>query len=316
MNFNKIPLSLILLFSAVLISCHSEKEKVPVIDVEHTVPKEINQVVGIGRVRPLAGIVELAVEENGIVQDVRKQEGDSVKKGEVIIILNTSNASLKKQQINDQIRTQNEQIKVDETGIQELNFQLSNLNKTIKTSEALLKKGAETKENLDALYTDKKVLESKIEQSKKVVSVGQTKVRELQTQEALAENIIGKSIVKAPSDGVLLTQDAKVGAALHALEAFASFAPDSPWIVEAEVDEMFANRLQIGQKVNIHYIGQNEVISTGTISSLSPYLSNKSLFSDEPAEKQDRRVRRLKVKIDHTDNLLLNSKVECNIQIQ
>lgn len=316
MSFKKNDIFMLLSGIILLASCQSKKAEKNEVTTGLSIPKEINQVVGVGRVLPLHGLVDLAVEEGGIVQSVEKEEGDSVKKGEVIIVLNTSEASLKRQQTVRQINVQQQQNNADELNIQQLDIQLNSLLKKMKTSEQLVGKGAETKENLDALYTDRDVLESQIVQNKKMLAVGQAKIKELQTQLAISENALGKGVVKAPSDGILLTQKAKVGAAVHALEAFANFAPASPLIVDAEVDEMFANRLSVGQKVTVHYMGHDTTIATGEISSLSPDLSNKSQFSDEPAEKQDRRVRRIKIQLDSHAGLLINSKVECNIQIQ
>lgn len=316
MNFKKNNILILISGIILLTSCQSKDKTTDTANSKLSIPKEINQVVGVGRVLPLHGLVDLAVEEGGIVVSVDKEEGDSVKKGEVIIVLNTSDASLKRQQADRQIGIQQDQNAADALNIQQLDIQLKSLLKKIRISEQLVDKGAETRENLEALYTDRDVLESQLTQNKKMLTVGQTKIKELQTQLAISENALKKGVVKAPADGILLTQKAKVGAALHALEAFANFAPASPLIVEAEVDEMFANRLSIGQKVTVHYIGHDTTIATGAISSLSPDLSNKSQFSDEPAEKQDRRVRRLRIKLDNATGLLINAKVECNIQIQ
>ncbi|MCO5232998.1 MAG: hypothetical protein LC105_04600 [Chitinophagales bacterium] len=316
MNYNRMKSFFLVFAMLLLLACNSENKEIIKDNANLSIPQDISHVIAIGRIAPLHGIVYLAVEESGIVQSVGKEEGDSVRKGDVIIELNAAGAFLNRQQIDNQINTQLEQIKVDELSIQQLLIQLNSKEKSIKTIELLSDKGADTKENLDAAYTDRDILIAQIAQSRKKIDVAQSKLKELSSQRAIAENELGKSVVKSPSNGVLLSQDAKVGAAFRAFETFASFAPEGPWVVESEVDEMFANRLHIGQKVSIRYMGHDKVISTGTISSLSPNLSNKSLFSDEPAEMQDRRVRRFKVLLDSTDYLLLNSKVECNIQIQ
>ena len=45
------------------------------------------------------------------------------------------------------------------------------------------------------------------------------------------------------------------------------------------------------------------------------FLKKKSLFTDQAGEKEDRRVRQIKIGLDHPEQLLLNARVECVIDI-
>jgi hypothetical protein len=47
----------------------------------------------------------------------------------------------------------------------------------------------------------------------------------------------------------------------------------------------------------------------------SSFLKKKSLFTDQSGEKEDRRVRTIKLLLDAPENLLLNARVECVIDI-
>jgi len=154
-----------------------------------------------------------------------------------------------------------------------------------------------------------------LNKSKQTVAVSKAQLRELRAQLKSAQNSLHQKTIKAPSDGILLSIDAKSGSAIQALESFATFAPEGKWVVHGEADEMFANRLKKGQRVRIHYIGNSSTITNGKIISLSPKLSNKSFFTDVPGEQQDRRVRRFKVLLDSADHLLINAKVECEIHL-
>lgn len=48
----------------------------------------------------------------------------------------------------------------------------------------------------------------------------------------------------------------------------------------------------------------------------SPYLRKKSLFADNSANLEDRRVREVRVQLDNPENVLIGARVECIIDVQ
>lgn len=281
-----------------------------------SVPKQVNIVVGIGKVEPKEGIVSLASNSGGIVDSVPKHAGDTMKKGETILSLQQEDLRLKVDEIKAKIQTQQEQIESNKVAVGQYKAQLQDKEATLKVSEKLVKSGAETNQNVSALKTEKKVLEVELNKSQQQVAVSQSRLNELQAQLNSTQNNLQNQSINAPTDGVLLSIEAKKGEAIQPLESFATFAGNGPLVVHGEADEMFANKLQIGQDVKVHYIGSQETITTGKIIYLSPTLSNKSLFKDVPGEQQDRRVRKFKVLLNKTNNLLINTKVECKIYLK
>jgi len=87
-------------------------------------------------------------------------------------------------------------------------------------------------------------------------------------------------------------------------------------IVRAEIDELFADRLAEGQQVEIRYVGSDSTIATGKVMYLSPWLKKKSLFTQRAGDQEDRLVRELKVSLDNGSSLILNSRVECVINVK
>lgn len=275
----------------------------------------VARVVGIGKVEPQNGIVNLASDVSGIIEEVNKLDGDSVRKGEIILVLKNREEQLKVAQIQQQMKAAQQTINANLTGIHENEIQLENKATQLARAQNLLKVGGETQENVQQLQTDQKVLQSQLQKSKAIVSESRANLDELKSQLAIARQDLDSRIIRAPSDGMILNMNVRKGEALTALSTFATLAPDEPMVVHGEADEMFANQLKPGQSVTIYNIGDNARITTGKIISLSYSLSNKSLFSDEPGEQQDRRVRRFKVLLDSTSKLLINTKVSCDIAI-
>ncbi len=308
----------IVLVSLLLFSCSAKRSPAEEGQAKDSalVPARITEVVGIGKVEPEAGIVHLAAEVGGIVKSVALQAGDRIKKGGVILTLAHTDAALKVRQIKKQMATQQQQVEADRIATGQYRLQLQEKTSILSTSEKLLQSGAETRQNVQKLRTDIKVLQVQLAKSEKAVAIGQSKLAELRAQWRAAEHTLEEKTIKAPADGVVLHINVEVGSAIQPLESFGTFAAKGPLVVHGEADELFANRLAIGQKVSIHHIGAKQTITTGTVSTLAPALSNKSLFTDVPGELQDRRVRRFKVRLDSTANLLINTKVACTIYLK
>ncbi|MDR2282297.1 MAG: efflux RND transporter periplasmic adaptor subunit, partial [Sphingobacterium sp.] len=90
---------------------------------------------------------------------------------------------------------------------------------------------------------------------------------------------------------------------------------DNP-IVEAEVDELFANEVKLGQEVLIYPMTNRNEGKKGVIIYVNPILSNKSIFYETANEAQDRRVRRVKIQIKERTDFVINTKVDCMIKIR
>ena len=80
----------ILLVSMLFIACGNKQEK------SETVTSELmpSQIVGIGKVVPNGGIVNLAAPTSGIVNEIYVNAGDTVKKGNLILTLNSTDEEL------------------------------------------------------------------------------------------------------------------------------------------------------------------------------------------------------------------------------
>jgi len=59
----------------------------------------------------------------------------------------------------------------------------------------------------------------------------------------------------------------------------------------------------------------DDILAEGEVIYLSPYLKKKSLFSDNSANMEDRRVREVRIRLNGNSNLLINSRVEAVIDL-
>ena len=279
-----------------------------------TKPEQIKEIVGVGKVEPENGIVNLASADGGIVREVYKTKGEKVTTGAAILKLDDDLAQEKIKQTMSQIATQSTQVELERKTAGELNYKIANKRTLLDRTEQLVKSGAETKQYLDDTKTELNVLLNNLEEKILSVAVAQKKLIELDRQLATSKTEADRKTVKAPTNGTLLSISAKVGGALGANETFAEFAADGPIVVRAEIDELFADKVQNGQVAEIRNVGSSTTLAMGKVTYMAAYLKKKSLFAEKTDDKEDRRVREITITLDNDAKLLLNAKVECIIK--
>ncbi|MDY0183703.1 MAG: HlyD family efflux transporter periplasmic adaptor subunit [Proteiniphilum sp.] len=302
-------LSAILLLTA----CGNRNEKNSIPAAE---PLTVTQVVGIGKVIPQGGVVELAAPASGIVEERFFVAGDKVAAGDLILVLEKKDETLSLQESDAGIATQQLQVESARLALEQERIALDDLRRRHLDAVELLTVGAVTGEEVRRLQND---LDQGTEQLKKVENdyrLQQSRLREMQTARAARENNLSQRSFRAPSGGTLLTLTPRAGEAVTMHQPYGRIAPERPLMVTAEIDELFADRLAVGQRCTIHLPGDSNVAATGSVTRLSPDLKRKSLFSDSGSDLEDRRIREIEVSLDEVPRtLFIESKVECRVEI-
>lgn len=278
-------------------------------------PANARQVVGIGRVEPGQDIINLATQDGGVVRRLLIREGDRVKAGAAVLELEKSVAEARLPQIRARAATQQAQVSADEKAVAEAETRLANLQKNLARIQDLFNKNVETAQNRDNAQFEVQNQQASVERLRAVVQVSRGRLQEFNNELDIANRELGLKTVKAPVDGRILSVSTQTGNALPPQSAFAELAPDGPTIVRCEVDELLADRVLPGQKAVIRTMGAGEILATGEVIYAAPLLKRKSLFAETPGEKEDRRVREVKILLHDPKNLLLNARVECVINL-
>lgn len=311
-------LFLLLLFTFVISGC-GNREDTPMngapAGTNVTRPSSITEVVGIGRVEPPNDVVPLAAPVGGIVAKVLRRDGDSVHAGDVLVTLNDATEKLAVAQITQRIATQTTQVKLDDANVIETEARLANKRRYAATTELLMKTGAATKQNLDDAETEIRTLEATLSRYRAAVGVSKERLKELQAERISAVHEQDLRTFRAPTDGLVLDMELQVGTSVTQYQAYSQFAPRGENLVRCEVDELFADRVGVGQFVEIRLIGNQDIVAKGVITSISPYLRKKSLFSEKTNDQEDRRVREVVIHVKTSTALLINAKVECFIKL-
>jgi multidrug resistance efflux pump len=277
---------------------------------------EVYEVVGVGKVEPEKEIISLAAATGGVVKEIYRNDGDSIKKGEPLVRLDDELELIRVSQLRSQYNSQKSQEEIDKLSLRESEERLSNKKKLLESVRTLTLKGAETKQTLDDLETEVTTLSLIVEKDSVTVKLSGSRLKELAEQVRYAEAEASKKILRSPYEGLMLEMHIEKGSAVNQFEKYADVAPSGPMTVRTEVDELFAGRLSNGLDADIRFVGSDSVVAKGKVIFLSPYLKKKSLFSQKANDQEDRLVREVRIRLDGENGLILNSKVESVIKLK
>ena len=285
---------------------------------ENRVSVEVSPVtvaVGIGKIVPQGGVSKLASPVAGIVVEIAVATGDKVKSGDLLLTLDNTDASLALSEINSRLVTQQKSIQSAELMKEQGLTRLREKERKLNDARELFDAGAVTGENVRNLQNDYDLEKQGQEKLQNDILLQESQLREIVSQKNMRSEELSRTSLRAPMDGIVLDVLPKKGEAVNRYETYMMLAPDAPLIVQAEIDEMFSNRLALGQSCEIRDAGNPQPVAQGKILSISPDLKKKSLFSDSGQDLQDRRVREIEISIDKDTNLLIDTKVECMIHL-
>jgi multidrug resistance efflux pump len=301
---------LLLCFSLLLSACKADKEKKEVLPSN---PAENNMIVGVANVEPQGRIVSLYAEVGGIVEQINYDINDSVKKDQVIIKLDALVEQAQLQQAQSKISTQKAAIEVAKAQLASAQVKLNNAKTNYERNQRLKQFDGVSQQLVDDSKFAYESAQSDLTSAQANLSERNNQLKEQETDIAYFQKVIDRKSIKAPADGKLLSMDVRVGNSVNSSQAVADFAPAGNLIAITEVDELYANKVEPGLTAYIRPQGAKDTLAMGKVILCSPYLRKKSLFSDNAANMEDRRVREVRVLLNESSKVLIGSRVECVI---
>jgi HlyD family secretion protein len=303
-------------FLLLLMACGSNKEEsIPVAAKDSLTVPNVQQVAGIGRIEPEGGLVELSSDQAGLIRKILIKEGDSVKSGQALLLLDNAVQVSQVADAASRLQTETAQLDVAKASIEDAELNLRKAEQDLDKTRRLVEKNAETKQKLEDAEADVNNKRIALETERASYRVAQKRIGEIRTQINTAKTTAGKYTVWSPANGLILELTSKPGEAITAGQSFAQLAPEGRVTALCEIDELFADKIKNGQTAFIRYKGYADSVSSGTVIYTAPYLKKKSLFSDQVGEKEDRRVREVRILLNNQD-LLINRQVECVINLK
>lgn len=300
--------------ATLIASCRGEKKEVP--RTQEQILDSVEVIQAVGKVVPAEDWALVTAEISGKITEILIKEGDSVQQGQTLFVLSSGNADLEVEEARAKLITLTADRQSTLNDLSKAKLVEQELKAVYETTQRLVVKNAETKEREQSDF-------SNWQQQQQVVAALQAKVKaqeasekEQQLRLTKTQRDLGNYVVKASRSGLLTEIDAKVGQVANSNQVLAKIVQSSDILVEAEVDELFANDVKVGMNVAILANGRMDTLATGTVIYTSPILSNKSILYETANEAQDRRVLRIKVQVEDGKPLTINSKVNVQIKIK
>jgi HlyD family secretion protein len=227
------------------------------------------------------------------VLKILQRPGAVLKKGEPILELDVSAATLALEKLNDQIALkQNEQarLKIDlektlndlQTQLQIKKLRLEFLKSKTEQQQKLFEIGGSSKEQLRQTKLEEDIAELEFQQLETSIRNTQqslqnqlegvaTELKILQDERAEAKHQLDLASTKAERDGVLTWAVSEEGATIRQGEVIAKIADLNAFRVDATVSEIHATRVVVGLPVKVKV---NEDYLAGTVASILPTIEN------------------------------------------
>ncbi|MDX2305290.1 MAG: HlyD family efflux transporter periplasmic adaptor subunit [Microscillaceae bacterium] len=299
-----------------LFACSKQAEKPQLSTPPQKLENSLSRVVGIATIEPLGKILPLNAESNGIVSAIYAKENESYDEGEVLVQLENDIETAQIRQVESKIATQQAAVIAFRGTLASAKVRLENARINYERNQKMFEGNAITRQTLDDSKFNYENLLKELETAQANLVQQENKIGELQADLNYQKTVLTKKAIKAPTKGMVLAIDTKLGSNVKNETTIGEFAPEGALMAITEVDELYADRVKIGQKAFIRPQGSQKKLADGKIIFTSPYLKKKSLFSDQADNLEDRRVREVRVELSPNAQVLIGSRVECVIEFE
>jgi len=306
--------SIIFAFTSILFfSCNNNNENEE--EKNRMDPDSVNLVSGYGRVGAYNEITGITTEVNGLVQDIFHKEGDQLQKGDTIFSLRHEDAQTTLKRISAEISAAELTIDITEQTLETAKKTSENNETYFNRMKMAFEDGTESKQRLDNARLQMEQAQGQVSELELQLQQQQQDLQSLTEQYRQQELKLEKHFIKIPNDGMILELSVDRNDAVQALHPVGQFRYAGPASIDAEIDELYSTKIDSGQQIFAIPYGRKDTIAWGTLTKVSPQLSEKSLFSDESSGFLDRRVRTVEIRIDSTtEEILVGQRVNVYIK--
>jgi HlyD family secretion protein len=285
-----------------------------------------------GTVEPIKTIYLDAI-EGGRVEEILIDEGNMVKKGDVIIRLSNTNLLLEisnneatvARAINDlkatQINLENQKI-ASETRILDLQYRLLQLKRNVKQNDLLIKGSHISNEEYEYTLEQHELTIKQLELQKQKYShdslymrsrirADEESIRRMQKNLELVSDRLENLDIKAPVDGELATLNPEIGEVVSHGSRIGTINILDSYKMRVEIDEHYIARINRGLKGDFIFAGNNHHL---IITKVYPEVRNGTFAvdmeftSDIPSQIRIGQTARIRLELGATEDALLIPK--------
>jgi HlyD family secretion protein len=304
---------------SLLVSCNKkekqEAEKAKA-DSLAKMPTTNNRILGVARIEPEDGILNLTAGTNGKILAVLIKENQLVQKGQSLLTIENAIENAQLAQSESKIGTQKAAIAVNQANLEATKTSLENARDTYERNLRLFEGNAQTKQAVDDSKAIVDKLGKDVETAAANIGQAKSRINELQADISYFRMVLNQKQINSLVSGKVLKVSVKIGDYVNNTTQIAEFAPKGSLIAKTEVDELYAEKIQLGQKAYIISQTTGDTLANGLVSYVADYLKQKSLFKDQSTEQEDRRVRDVSIRLESGKMPLIGSRVDCVILLK
>jgi RND family efflux transporter MFP subunit len=231
-----------------------------------------------GKVDIEGGLVDVAARAPGIIKEVYVQEGDMVKKDQILAQQEDDDSRLSRNRVAAQLAQAQAQLPI-------LEVQLDASIREEKRLERLIAENATSQQIYEQAQDRTRQLQAQVDAQKTSIALVRAQLAEANYQVEL-------HVVRAPADGRIVRRYANPGSGASTLSVTALFQlqPDTQRIVRAEVEERSVNQVKVGQMTEIVPESDQDKSYPGKVVRIAEVMGARKLRSDDPSERADERV--------------------------
>ena len=240
-------------------------------------PKSPYVAISNGKADIEGGVIQVAARTSGVVRDVLVQEGDEVKKGQVLARLEDDQPKLQAESAAADMRMAQAQIPV-------LQVQLSTARRELGRLQGLVAANYVAGQRIDQAQDAVRQAQAGIEAQNAAIGSSKAKLNQARYNQEL-------TVVRAPADGRIVRRYANPGAGASTLNVSNMFdlEPKANRIVRAEITESALPFVIIGQSVQLSPEADPSKVITGKVLRRAAVFGARKLQSDDPTERSDER---------------------------
>ncbi|MGL4733500.1 MAG: efflux RND transporter periplasmic adaptor subunit [Fusobacteriaceae bacterium] len=235
-------------------------------------------------------IIKISSEVSGKIIEILKSEGDLVKKGEILVKIDSNQINLKLLQEEENLKSafsQLNKLQTTDLDIAKSNFETADLNFKISESEYIKFKKLFEKTLVTELEFNSKKLKylsdknSYIESSNKLKSISQgddkkSLLIKIENIKFSIENLLKeleKYSIVSPINGVITEKNIEVGENISQYGSMFEISSGDKKILEIDLDEKQISKINLNQKIDSFFSNNLDLKSSGKIFYIAPYVN-------------------------------------------
>jgi HlyD family secretion protein len=293
-----------------------------------------------GRVEPVSEDVKIGSELTGKLRQVSVDEGDHVRRGQVIAVLGNDDYAariltgraeieMREAELRRVINGARQQERSEAlASVREAEAVMANAHAEMARRESLFHSGDISRSDYERAEREYNVAKARYEGAAQHHSFVDADARDddraraeaslglASAQLREAEALLAKTVIRAPMDGVILRRHLRAGETVSDKPDSPIFtmADDSILRVRVDVDETDVAKVAAGQSAWITADAFGDRKFTGHVVRVGEELGRKRVRTDEPTERIDTKILETLIQLDGHPPLPVGLRVDCYIQ--